>query len=121
MNKPEAMMNPHTISGETLPNAPGAAAILAAGIGSAALGILALAGDAFPAVNRALTFYAPSGALSGVSTLAVIIWLVAWFGLARRWAKAAVQMSRVNMISFALLAIGVLLTFPPVMDLLQGK
>jgi hypothetical protein len=121
MNKRETVQPSQQISGEILPNGPGAAAILAAGIGSAALGILALANDAFPTVNKLLIFYGPTGGLSGVSTLAVVIWLVAWFILARRWSTATVQMARVNMISFALLAVGVLLTFPPVMDFIQGK
>ncbi|TGQ49710.1 hypothetical protein EN836_32465 [Mesorhizobium sp. M1C.F.Ca.ET.193.01.1.1] len=106
---------------EIIPNGPGAAAILAAGIGSAAIGILALAGDASKAINGLLTFYKPSGALSGVTTVAIIIWLVAWFILARRWGNKTVAMSRVNVGAFALLLIGLLLTFPPFMDFLQGK
>src|SRR5712692_10094978 len=106
---------------ESIPNGPGAAAILAAGIGCGTLGILALAGDALPAVNKALNFYKPSGALSGVSTLAVIAWLVVWFFLSRSWATKTVAMAKVNVVSFILLAVGVLLTFPPVMDLIQGK
>ena len=85
MSKPQSMMDSQITQSETVTNGPGAAAILAAGIGSAALGILALANDAFPAVNKALIFYGPSGGLSGVSTMAVIIWLIAWFVLARRW------------------------------------
>jgi hypothetical protein len=124
MNKVEVKAPEGTIggaSGETLPNGPGAAAILAAGIGSAALGVFALAGDAFPAINRFFNFYRPSGALSGVSTVAVIVWLVAWFVLARRWATETVPMVKVNIAAFVLLAVGILLTFPPFMDLLQGK
>jgi hypothetical protein len=117
----QAAGGPNAIRDDTVPNGPGAAAILAAGIGSAALGVFALAGDAFPAINRLFTFYAPSGALSGVTTVAVIVWLVAWFILARRWANATVAMAKVNVASFVLLAIGLLLTFPPFMDLLQGK
>jgi hypothetical protein len=119
--KTPGMTNSVATPGEMLPNGPGAAAILSAGIGSAALGVFALAGDAFPAINRLFTFYGPSGALSGVSTVAVIAWLVAWFVLARRWATATVAMAQVNVVAFLLLAVGVLLTFPPVMDLLQGK
>jgi hypothetical protein len=110
-----------TATPESLPNGPGAAAILSAGLGCATLGILALAGDAFPAVSNLLNFYKPSGALSGVSTLAVVVWLVAWFFLSRAWATKTVAMVRVNLASFVLLAVGVLLTFPPVMDLIQGK
>jgi hypothetical protein len=65
--------------------------------------------------------YNPTGTLSGVTTLAIIIWLVAWFVLARQWGTKTVDVVRINWISFALLAVGFLLTFPPFMDLLQGK
>src|SRR5438477_2967382 len=102
MNDTQTMTRSKTIAGETLPNGLGAAAILAAAIGSATLGILALAGDAFPAVNKLLNFYTPSGALSGVSTVAVVVWFVAWFILARRWAYSTVRMAKVNLISFGL-------------------
>ncbi|UCI17789.1 hypothetical protein FJ970_22145 [Mesorhizobium sp. B2-1-8] len=106
---------------ETIPNGPGGAAILAAGIGCAAIGILALAGDASKAINGLLNFYNPTGALSGVTTVAIIVWLVAWFTLSRRWATKTVAMSRVNIAAFGLLLVGVLLTFPSFMDFLQGK
>lgn len=109
-----------TLPGE-LPNGPGAAAILAAGIGCAAMGILALAGDASEAIGKLLNFYNPVGTLSGVSTLAIIIWLAAWFSLARLWGTRTVALGKVNMAAFALLIVGLLLTFPPFMDLLQGK
>jgi hypothetical protein len=115
------MSDTRMTSVDTIPNGPGAAAILAAGIGSAALGILALSNDAFPAVNHLLTFYTPTGGLSGVTTTAVVVWLVAWFVLARRWGTMTVALARINLVAFGLLAVGVLLTFPPVMDLIQGK
>ena len=108
-------------SSDALPNGPGAAAILAAGIGSAALGVFALTNDAFPAINRFFTFYTPTGGLSGVTTTAIVVWLIAWFALARRWSGQTVAMAKVNLAAFALLAVGVLLTFPPVMDLIQGR
>jgi hypothetical protein len=115
------MANSQANKGVMLPNGPGAAAILAAGIGSAALGIFALAGDAFASINSLFTFYGPTGGLSGVSTTAIVVWLAAWFVLARRWGKKNVAMGPVNLVSFLLLAVGVLLTFPPVMDLIQGR
>ena len=105
----------------TITNGPAAAAILAAGIGSAALGVFALTNDAFPTANHFFTFYTPTGGLSGVTTTAIVVWLVAWYVLARRWSKQTVAMAKVNLAAFALLAVGVLLTFPPVMDLIQGR
>jgi hypothetical protein len=102
-------------------NGSGAAAILAAGIGCAAVGILAFAGDASDAIGKLLNIYNPTGTLSGVTTFAIIIWLGAWFGLDRAWGGRAVDLRTVTFAAFALLAVGLLLTFPPFMDLLQGK
>jgi hypothetical protein len=102
-------------------NGPGAAAILAAGIGCAALGVLALAGDASETIKAFLIFYKPTGALSGVTTLAIAVWLACWYLLNLRWRTKAVDLRRVNIFAFIGLGIGFLLTFPPFMDLVQGK
>ena len=104
-----------------LPNGPGAAAILAAGIGCAAVGILAFAGDASDAIGKLLNFFNPVGTLSGVTTIAIIVWLVAWFFLDRQWRTKTVALAKINVAAFVGLAIGLLLTFPPFIDLLQGK
>jgi hypothetical protein len=106
---------------DALPNGPGAAAILAAGIGSLALGVFAFAGDAVPAILRAFNFWNPTGPLSGVTLCAVLVWLVAWFYLSRRWQAVNVNLTRINTVSFVMLIAGLLLTFPPFMDMLQGK
>ncbi|MGA7325761.1 MAG: hypothetical protein WBX25_15055 [Rhodomicrobium sp.] len=106
---------------EVMPNGPGAAAILAAGIGCASVGILAFAGDASESVAKFLNFYSPTGTLSGVTIMAIAIWLAAWFGLGSFWAGKTVALGRVNLVAFLLLFAGLLLTFPPFMDLLQGK
>jgi len=106
---------------DAIPNGSGGAAILAAGIGCAAMGILAFAGDAWDGIGKALNWYNPSGTLSGVTSLAIVIWLGSWFALDRLWREKTVAMVRINVWSFAFLAMGFLLTFPPFMDLLQGK
>jgi hypothetical protein len=106
---------------EALPNGLGAAAILAAGIGCATVGVLAFAGDASAAIGKMLNFYNPTGSLSGVTTIAIVVWLIAWFLLARAWEKQDVNLRTINVSAFVLLAVGFLLTFPPFMDLLQGK
>lgn len=106
---------------DSIQNGSGAAAILAAGIGSLALGVCALAGDAVASVGRAFIFWSPTGPLSGVTSTAIIMWLAAWFVLARRWSGRDVALGRVNAAAFMMLLGGLLLTFPPFMDLLQGK
>jgi hypothetical protein len=103
------------------PNGPGAAAILAAGIGALALGMFALLGDVSPAAKQAFTIWSPSGPLSGVTSSAVAVWLGAWAILSVLWSQRAVNFALVNLVAFVLLAGGLALTFPPFLDLLQGK
>jgi len=111
----------HIPASEDLPNGPGAAAILAAGIGSAVLGLFALLGDAFSGIGKFFSFYNPTGPLSGVTISAIVIWLAAWYVLDKKWSARDVNVGRVSAVAFVLLAIGFALTFPPIMDLLQGK
>lgn len=108
-------------SSQVTDNGPAAGAILAAGIGCFAVGLFALAGDASKAIAHFFTFYTPTGPLSGVTTSAIVVWLFSWFVLSRQWGAKSVALGRVTFISFVLLALGVMLTFPPFMDLLQGK
>jgi hypothetical protein len=111
---------PNATTPGAVPSGPGAAAVLAAGIGSLALGVFALAGDAVPPIRQAFNIWNPSGPLSGVTTAAVLVWLVAWYLLARRWSAREVGLTWVTAAALAMLAGGLLLTFPPFMDMLQG-
>lgn len=119
-HKPMAEDLPET-DFDRIPNGPGAAAILAAGIGAMALGIFTIFGDAFKAIGHMFIFYGPTGPLSGVTTSAVVVWLAAWYVLSKKWENETVDTARTNLWSFVLLAGGLLLTFPPFMDMLQGK
>jgi fluoride ion exporter CrcB/FEX len=101
----------------TLPNGFAAAAILAAGIGSFALGVLTVAGDASKSFARHLILYRPTGPLSGVTTIAIAIWLLSWALLASRWRSRNVALAHVLTAAFLFLAASLLLTFPPIIDL----
>ena len=101
-----------------LTNGSGAAAILAAGIGAFALAVLAVAGDKSPHFARGLIFYRPTGPLSGVTSLAILIWLFTWGLLEWRWRNKPVAAGRINAAALILLALSFLLTFPPIADLL---
>ena len=100
-----------------LTNGSGAAAILAAGVGCFALAVLAIAGDTSALIKRSLVFYKPTGPLSGVTTVALLIWLFTWCVLEWRWRRKSVALMRINIIAFLLLGLGFLLTFPPVAEL----
>lgn len=103
------------------PNGAGAAALLGTGIGVAALGIFALAGDALPALGRLFTIYHPTGPLSGVTTGAIVVWLLSWLGLYRMWRDRSVRLGPVIALTAIGFAIGLVLTFPPAMDAIQGR
>jgi hypothetical protein len=111
----DSVAPPNTSS---LTNGSGAAAILAAGIGSFTLAVLACAGDKSIAIKSSLNFYKPTGPLSGESTVAILVWLLTWLILEWRWGKRVIAISRINSVSLTLLVLSIFLTFPPIVDFL---
>ena len=100
-----------------MPNGSGAAAILSAGIGSLAVAVFSVAADKSSAVKNLFVFYKPTGALSGETTVAVLLWLTVWAILNWQWRSRSISLTRINVIALVLLGLGVLLTFPPLGDL----
>lgn len=116
-----ARANEDQTAGELVANGPAAAAIVAAGAATCALGILAVIADGSKTAGRWLAFYRASGPLSGVTTVTILIWLGIWFALAKLWRGENVNLAKTNALAFFLLACGLLLTFPPFTDLLLRK
>ncbi len=100
-----------------VPTGGGAAAVLAAGIGSFLVAVFALLADKFAAIKSTMIFYRPTGPLSGVTTCALAAWLATWFILHARWRNRSVALAPVSTAALVLLILGVLLTFPPIADL----
>ena len=100
------------------PNGPIAAAILSAGIACFTLGIATFAADKSKAINALMNIYPPSGALTGETTIAIIIWLLVWVILAKLWRTASRSLRSINIAAFVLLFLGLLFTFPPFIDVL---
>lgn len=99
------------------PNGAGAAAILAAGIGAFVLSVFAILSDQSATMKSFFIFSKPTGPLSGVTTCTIVVWLVVWAVLHARWGKRTVALAPINAIAYALLALSLLLTFPPIADL----
>ncbi len=97
------------------PNGPVAAALLAGGIGAAVLGILTFANQVDPtsAFSSWLVWYKPVGALAGKSSLAIIAFGLAWLVFGLLWRRKEMRIGRIAVISFILLAVGLIGTFPP--------
>lgn len=111
-------MNSEKAIREELPNGSGAAALLAAGIGAFALSVLAIATDQIGWMKQPMVFYRPTGPLSGVTTSVIVIWLVTWGILEWRWHEKTLRMGRIAAVAVSLLVLAVLLTFPPLADLI---
>jgi hypothetical protein len=124
MNTNQPENSPAAIGDEPaseISNGAAAAAILSAGIGCFSVSLFGLLGDAFPALAHFFNFYTPTGPLSGVTTMAITIWLILWWTLSRSWREKALPMGKINTIAFLLLAVGFILSFRPFADFLQGK
>jgi hypothetical protein len=102
---------------DELPNGAAAAALLAAGAGSFLLAVLALIADKAAAIKSWMIFYRPTGPLSGVTTTAIVLWLLIWFLLHALWQKKGVSIRPVIVFAFTLLGLAIALTFPPIADL----
>jgi len=96
---------------------PGAAAILAAGVGALALPVFAIAADTIAAIGRRMNFYQPTGPLSGVTTCAIAVWLMVWAMVGQRWRKRNLALTPILTTALILIGLGILLTFPPLADL----
>lgn len=101
----------------SMQNGAGAAAVLAAGIGSFAVALFALIADKAAGFKNAMIFYRPTGPLSGVTTLAIAVWLAVWVMLHLRWRSRSIAIAWTNAAAFVLLMLGLLLTFPPIANL----
>ena len=107
-----------TIQGhsEQVTNGAALAAFVAAGIGAFAIGFFVILNEA--GLFTAPALYAPAGGVSGRTTFAVVVWLIAWAVLHNRWKWRQIESQRVHAVTFLLIALGLLLAFPPVWKLL---
>jgi len=103
---------PDNIDHAEKPEGPIAAAILAAGIGALALGVLTTLAEGSEKVKDFLNLYDPVGPLSGKTIGAVIAWLVAWAILHVVYRTKAVESRKELAISLILIVLGVVGTFP---------
>jgi hypothetical protein len=99
-----------------LSNGAGAAAILSAGLGAFIMAVLAILADHLLAFKRSMIFYVPTGPLSGVTTIAVAVWVLCWIGLDLAWKRRSVPTWTIYA-GLSLLAVSFLLTVPPIDDI----
>ena len=101
---------------EEKPNGAALAAFMAAGVGAFAVGLVVILNET--GLFAAPALYPPAGGVSGRTTLATAIWLVAWAVLHRRWKHRQLEGRRVHALTLGLTLLGVVLCLPPVWHLL---
>ena len=97
-------------------NGAAMAAVLGAGIGSCAMGAFVLLNEA--GLFAAPALYPPAGGVTGRTTFATIVWLIAWGVLHARWKSREVAPGPVFTWTVVLVVVAILATFPPVWGLL---
>ncbi|MFI2368092.1 hypothetical protein [Streptomyces sp. NPDC018833] len=96
---------------------PISAAIIAAGVGAAVLGLLTTLAEASTGVSDGLNWNNAVGPLSGKTTLAVVVWLLAWGVLHTVLRDKPYETVRALVLGLVLIALGILGTFPPFFQL----
>jgi hypothetical protein len=106
---------------ETKPDGPVAAAIIAAGVGTFALGLFTTLAEASARIKDFLNIYDPVGPLSGKTTLAVAAWLGTWAVLHRLLRGRSIRLTTAMTIGAVLLVLGLLGTFPPFFEVFAAE
>ncbi len=97
------------------------AAVLAASIGCAAVGIFTDLAEGSKAFSAALSFSKAVGDLSGKTTLGIACWLVAWGILHLRWRRRDLAApGRVATLAIVLMLIALITVFPPFFGLFSS-
>ena len=90
------------------------AAIISACIGCATFGLLVDLAEASKSISNALNFYNPTGDLSGKSTVAVVVWFIAWVVLHTCWKHRDMKGSgKLAAVSAILIILAMIAVFPP--------
>src|SRR3972149_5412819 len=105
---------------KTIPSGPAAAAMIAAGIGGLTIGILTTAAVISAELKSFLNFYTPAGPLSGKTTFGIAVWLLSWLILNALWKNKELNLRSVFTWTLVLLALGLLLTFPPIFEAFEA-
>ena len=103
------------------PNGPIAAALIASGGGSTAIGIVTVLAQANTSVANALAWYAPVGSLSGQIGIGLIAYFASWIVLHLTLRGKNINFAWAMTVALLMLVIGLLGTFPPVFTLFASK
>ena len=95
---------------------PAAAAMISSAIGTFVIGLLTTGAVVFDGLREALNWWNPAGPLTGKTGVGVIAWLISWALLNTAWKSKEYDLRKAFLITLIVVALGVILTFPPVFE-----
>lgn len=97
------------------------AAFVSSGIGCLAIGLMVTGAEMSEGLKNALNWWNPAGPLTGKTGVGVIVWLVSWIVLHSMWKDKDVELGKAFTVTLILIALGFLLTFPPIFTLFAAE
>lgn len=97
------------------------AAFVSSGIGCLVIGLMVTGAEMSEGLKNALNWWNPAGPLTGKTGVGVIVWLVSWAILHRMWKDKDTGFAKAFTITLILIALGFLLTFPPIFTLFAAE
>jgi len=104
---------------QAVPNGPAVAALLGAALGVFAMGVMFKLSHSRSDLAQWLVFREQVGALSGLSTMAGVVWVSSWSLLTVPLWKRSVPLLPVVAIAGLLIALGLLLTVPQISERIE--
>ncbi len=92
------------------------AAFLSSGIGCFVIGLLTTFSVISEGLKDALNWWGPAGPLVGKTGVGILVWLISWAILHSMWKEKEDGFSKVYITTLILIALGFILTFPPVFE-----
>ena len=100
---------------------PAAAAMVAGGIGTLAIGLLTTGAVISVGLKEALNFWNPAGPLTGKTAVGVIAWIITWLLLNTLWKDKDYDLNKAFTITLILISIGLLFTFPTFFEAFEAE
>jgi hypothetical protein len=97
------------------------AAFVASGIGCLVIGLMVTGAEMSEGLKNALNWWNPAGPLTGKTGVGVIVWLISWVILHAMWKDKEMEFGKYFTITLILIALGFLLTFPPIFTLFAAE
>ena len=97
------------------------AAFVSSGIGCLVIGLMVTGAEMSEGLKNALNWWNPAGPLTGKTGVGVIAWMVSWVILHTMWKDKDMDFGKVFTVTLIMIALGFLLTFPPIFGLFAAE